>query len=355
MSVVFFYSAQPKFTVTGPKAVVDSIDLLPTMCTENKLFMPYVLWKGTVVNPGFTDYPTDIVPLDDRLQGLGSRWGWSSNVLMRRTKQHTAVANLIRDVDEKAGDKWVVVPRLREGVCYIARILSQYTIWSKKSPWMGPIVSQLKAHIVAPFELYAVLADAAQGWETSPWKRISLTALPRWFWIQTNHRGSFSRLSGRPGYPPPNVVASAAYNVPSLSPLAPPAASAKDVERRLAEKLSPTALEFLCVELLNLSGTGGCALWAHVGGVGDDGVDGIGFDASGSPSRFLSVKWQIDTTTPIRNPGVSGGAPLVVAYLLGRPPAASPNWTMWDAAQISSLVWQHRNALSLSYRTLLGV
>lgn len=356
MSFVFFYSAQPKFAIPGPNGIIDSVDLLPTMREEKKLFMPYVLWRDTVVKPGFTDYVTDIVTPSDRLKGVGSQWGWSSDKLASRTRQHTAVANLIRDVDLKEeGERWAVVPRLREGVCYVAKIESQYTIWPKASHWISSIRSQLAQHGVAPSALYAMLADAAQGWDTSEWKRISLTALPRWFWIQTCHRGSFSRLSMRPGYPLPEVVAAAAYNDPFSSPLPPPAASIQEIERMLAEKLSPAALEFLCVELLNLSTTGNCALWVHVGGVGDGGVDGIGFDLLGSPSWFLSVKWQIGADTEIRDAGIDGNAPLVVAYLLGSPPVPKKHWTVWSSAEIAKLVWNHRNVLSRSFKSLLGV
>jgi hypothetical protein len=119
--------------------------------------------------------------------------------------------------------------------------------------------------------------------------------------------------------------------------------------------LSPDALEFLCVELLNLSAHEGCALWMRVGKQGDGGVDGIGFDVNGQPKAFLSVKWQIVESEKICDPGANGESSLVVAYLLGTPPPKKDNWTLWDPTHIAALAWQHRERLSKSVAILLGI
>lgn len=317
--------------------------------------MPYVLWQRSVVTPGYSNYLVDVAPLPQRLAGNGHQWGWPSISLSPPGPRHTAATNLIQEVDTTQGDQWAIIPRLREGVCYITKLMNSYQIWPSTAPWVMALTSSLQGHGLSLQQQYAILADAAQGWDTTPWQKVSLTALPRWFWIQTNSRGSFNRVHARAGFKSPQDIASNAYATPHVSPIAPPASIPGTVQTRLAEKLSPSALEFLCVELLNLAAHGGCALWMHIGGVGDDGLDGVGFDAAGHACHFLSVKWQIDPSTNMCGPGPAGTSPLVVAYLLGNPPPPRPNWTIWGPGHIAKLIWHHKSDLSRSFQRLLGV
>jgi hypothetical protein len=105
---------------------------------------------------------------------------------------------------------------------------------------------------------------------------------------------------------------------------------------------------------LSLKTNSGASYWVHVGGSGDGGVDGVGFDPLGNPAAFLSVKWEINLGTQIRSHG--GGQPLHVAYLVGAPPSVlPPGGARWPPLQIAQDVVANAARLSKSFANLLGV
>ena len=65
-----------------------------------------------------------------------------------------------------------------------------------------------------------------------------------------------------------------------------------EIEWRLLTDVGPSTFEHLCVALLQLEHPD--ETWAHVGGSGDGGVDGIGADANGNVVGLLQCKWRYD-------------------------------------------------------------
>ena len=343
------------------KSLRSPVDLMGVMNSHCKFFMPYVLWNSHGVT---AEYPVEIASPANR----ASAKTWNPG--QKPGKSHTAVANLIQKIDNDPGPKWAIVPRMREGVAYVSELdpnEAKYQIWSKTDPWASHAAIELQNVVGSHAALrnqYEFLADAAQGWDTGPWKTISLTTLPRWFWIQTNAQSSFGSIDGR-NIDKPEKVAATAFAAPCLA-LTPnpkrvslsPASNVSALKARLPARLSPTALEFLCIELLNLAPVTpliGQLAWAHVGGPGDGNVDRIGFDTKGNPKAFLQVKWQIDPKISLSPVGVAGSSPMIVTYLIGKPPVGAAGVAYWNAQEIARLVLAYAPSLSTSFKNLLGV
>ena len=342
--IVFFYKSRPNFKS-------QPLDLLPSCIRNNTMFLPYPTWAGGVAPYIPNDYPQDL--MDFRKP---------SPLLVKPLSKQSQALNLIKKIETCRGKKWAVIPRIGDGCCWIAEINSGYKIWSKSEPWLGSLngILQNSPYSANPVGCYHMLADAAQGWDTTTWLQVSFNALPRWFSKQLLAQGSFGEIHGVSsalypvGLSTPGAVAATGYANPNCTPIPPPTTNPHVLMPRLVERLSPTAFEFLCVELLSLSKYKGCALWSHVGGVGDGGVDGIGFDPTGNPTAFLTVKWQISTSTLIHIP--SGNPSIVLAYLLGTPSLGLLNNVIkWGPLDIANLVLAHKANLSTSFRNLLGV
>lgn len=323
MGIVIYYKSRPKFDGV-------MLDLLGTSTIHSKLFMPYPEWNS--VSPGSSDYPNDLcLGTSRRLPGTG--------------RQHTTVTNLISAVDANQSARWALIPRFDCGLVWIAPIQGAYTIWSKNSTWMVPLLQHLtsssNSYVGNP---YVDLADAAQGWNTGAWKSVSFSSLPRWFSKQLLSQTASGRIHPLGQYPvksqQPDVIAEAAYTgaLPNiLSNASPQAPTDNLILSRLVERLSPTLFEILCVELLHAGAHHSDLSWMHVAGAGDGGVDGIGFDPSGAPKAFLQAKWEINPKTPIP----SGTTHL--AYLVGTPPKHKAS--TWGPSAIANEVHNHWNHL----------
>jgi hypothetical protein len=344
VSLAFFYKAGPNYP-SGPDTY--KLDLLDT-CTDKldpKIFLPYPLWKILPPIPP-SDYPNDLSGLVQGVQSNG----------VATSRKHTEAYNLIKKVVGCKGDVWALIPRVKDGYCWVAKIRCNrnYEIWPQKSSWLKALDTELSNNLKSstPSERYIFLADAAQGWKTSDWREVSFLRFPRWFSKQFLSQSSFGEIRSNSLAPPlcfdsPAQIAEDCWKYPTKSVTLTPTTNIIDIQKRLVERLSPTALEFLCVELLNLK----CPknlFWVHVGGVGDGGNDGIGFDLNGNPKEFLSVKWQINIDTPVNKRAI-------IAYLVGNPPLVQTHHAMWDSKGIATDVLNHRMNISVSFRKLLGV
>ncbi len=346
--IVFFYKANPGFNTDK------HLDIAPECIQFDKIFMPYQVWNANVwpVGAGVvqpTDYPNDLC--------LTRRGGQPTDPMISRA---TNLIKKIDQIDTLGGRRWAVIPRVGNGYCWLTEIPhgNHYRSWGQASQWIQSLTGQLLLLGVGRNDIYQILAGAAQGWDTGQWARISFARLPRWFSKQLLHQACLGEIHPLRNYPVqvitnPAAIAAQCHANPNQTPLLPHTVQPAVVLQRLVERVSPTALEFLCVELLKLRAAHGCALWMHVGGVGDGGVDGIGFDNFGNPSAFLSVKWEINSSTPIHAPI---GAQTELAYLVGTlPRSLAGNVNPWCPTQIASDIIQFANRLSISFRNLLGV
>lgn len=330
MGIVVYYKSMPRFPNTS------KLDLLPTSRSHKKLFMPYP-WPSSQPATPYTDYPTDLFNNGHRPRST--------------VKMYSGVTNLIARVDAVRNDRWAIIPRLGNGVVWIAPILGEYTIWPKGSCWLPSLRTQLPG--VPHDDEYGCLADAAQGWDTDRWIEAPFSCLPRWFSKQLLSQTSFGTVHpirhDPSSLPSPEAVASAAYNQKALCPvpIVPNQSSPSEstVRSRLVERLSPTMFEILCVELLQAQST--TLSWMHVGGAGDGGADGIGFDpTTGMPRAILQAKWEIqrhyDPPSSVTH----------LAYLIGQ--SKSHSATVWGPGEIARKVCHYWNTLSPLIRRALS-
>lgn len=342
---VIYYKSRPTFS--GQK-----IDLLRMSQIHNKFFMPYPLWKSGNISPGL-DYPSDICNGTSRNRGVALDPGGGQSSV---SKTAVTVTKLINEVDSTKEKKWAIIPRLETGTVWIAPIVTCYQVWSKNSKW---IISSPFPTNPNPISKYIYDADIAQGWDVGTWKAVWFSQLPRWFSKQLLSRTSVGKINPLGAYPSvlpsPESVAAAAYNAPAGScqalPVAPnpsPPEFSK-ILSRLVERLSPTLLEILCVELLTIT-TALC--WQHVGGAGDGGVDGIGYHPTkpDAPPQLLQVKWQYGGTD-LHHPAPK--LELHFSYLIGKPPE---NLTVkiWGPNDIARLVAENWSCLSTFMRRTLS-
>ncbi len=338
MGIVIYYKSRPRLGATSAQV----LDLLVPSQQHQKLFMPYPVWNAQSFPK--TDYPNDLATASNRsLQGA-------------KNPQQSGVTNLIQRVNQSGSDnRWAIIPRLGEGLCWIAPIAGEYSVWSKSSPWFSGFSSDLT---------YQDLSDVAQGWNTGVWKPVPFSYFPRWFGKQLLSRISYGSIHPLANYPnhsnyslPETIVASAyggshTSHLPVLAPegTAPEPAT---ILARLVERLSPTLFELLCVELLQLDSVTGKYSWMHVAGAGDGGADGIGFcGTTGQPLMVLQAKWQINPSTLIPQNATH------LTYLVGTPPPAIklPGTVVatWGPTDIASAVVMHWSGLSDYFRRSLS-
>lgn len=315
--------------------------------------MPYPVWKTPI--PPFSDYPQHLAALNDRLLNRQTK----KLLQDKKHPQESGVTNLIARVDSCnfKNDRWAIIPRLGQGLCWLAPIIGTYSIWSKTSVWFSTFKTQY------PCLNDTDLSDVAQGWETGSWKSVPFSYFPRWFGKQLLSQISYGSIHPLANYPDystyslPEAIVANAYggshtsHLPVLAPAGAAPAPAT-ILARLVERLSPTLFELLCVELLQLNPRTGTYSWMHVAGAGDGGADGIGFcNTSGQPKLVLQAKWQIDSSTAIP-PDVTH-----LTYLVGKPPPPQklPSTIVtWGPVDIANEVANHWLGLSNYFRRSLS-
>jgi len=132
------------------------------------------------------------------------------------------------------------------------------------------------------------VGDVVQCWRVDHFRPVPLPAIPAWI-----RRSLFGQSTYGIIHPPAGLDFKPFAALDGL--IDQPGKVVQDwtlditeVERRLLAEVMPLPFEHLCVALLQLEYPD--QVWAHVGGSGDGGVNGIGADAHGTVTSLLQCK-----------------------------------------------------------------
>jgi hypothetical protein len=202
-------------------------------------------------------------------------------------------ANLIREVVSHPGSI-VLVPRPESGQCFLGKVerfelvndppwLPQYkTLRLQQANRLRSLGNDIWSEDREHF------GDVVQTFIVNALRAIPLFAIPAWIRYQLFGRATASRIVEKiPGQQPYQVL-EAIYNSPTRPIDVSFTLDTQVVEERLLNFTSPVVFEHLMCELLQLEYPD--QYWWHVGGVGDGGVDALGFRANGQIVGALQCK-----------------------------------------------------------------
>lgn len=249
------------------------------------------------------------------------------------------------------GSSIIVLPRLSEGKMY----LGQYAGFelSMSPPDFDLFLERYKASIdddIRVSEL-EIAASLCQRMKVDEWIPVSFARVPAWIRKSVFGRTSIQKISSMPGR-------SAWQELHRL--LAPHTEGMRrqetrdvaQVEQRLLDDISADAFEHLVVSLLQLENPN--VRWLHVGGSGDGGVDGLGFDDDGKTVGVLQCKWQYDGK-PVEAESGSDGKQLVIASMVDVGKVRERKGVeFWSRRRIAELVLKHSEKLPMALSLKVG-
>lgn len=251
-------------------------------------------------------------------------------------------------------DDFIVIPRPATGRFFLGQVASSFTVFDDDpSDLLGEeekreILSIADSEPNRSHAICNLYGQVLQGWRLRPLgelgeKQEFLREVPLFLVPSVIRKAMASRRShGRVSIPggKSNVDLTARILNGLLGSTMKRERPSELIER-LRLELTPQSFEHLCVDLLNCESNG--ARWIHVGGAGDGGIDGAGFDATGALVGVLQCKYQANVSpralvAKVREllKGLAGGNVRIVLASLWH----EGQWTQNDVAKDSNAtVW----------------
>lgn len=192
---------------------------------------------------------------------------------------------------EVADGDMVVVPRPAEGICYISRVSGPFELVNDP-PWAEGYLDLRRGSGLPCDDERDHIADVVQSWPVEGWIAVPFVLLPRWISYRLLSRNTIGWIEDRPDGRERAADVLEQLHGGTFAPDLGPTTRVEDLEERLLRWISPTALEHLVVDLLQLEHP--TQRWWHVGGSGDGGADGLGMDGRGRVVAALTCKWKYD-------------------------------------------------------------
>lgn len=250
---------------------------------------------------------------------------------------------------------FVVVPRPRLGRCWVGQTAGRFELVDNP-PWAEEFVQTARA--ARPQDNVSdagLIGDVVQTWSIEKWVERPFIQFPRWLSYAFLSRTTIGWLPDRPDGAETSVGVLRRIFEGTYRPDWTPTTDRSKVEERLLAWVSPNALEHLACELLQLEFPD--VRWLHVGGAGDGGVDGVGFDHEDRLVSVLQCKWK--TEEPPETIGrrlKSNGDPtrhnlrvhVVTLYYRKKTSSDDADVVVWDRADLARLLIKHRSATVFS-------
>jgi len=257
----------------------------------------------------------------------------------RKTQEHR---KKYRDLVE--GESLLLMPHLAEGRVYVGTYAGftfhETPTWEKKF--------KRRYHSAVPKDERVpdliALASVCQTLNVDSWDPIPFVNVPAWIRAKCFGRSSAMWIRSMKGR-----SATEELEGMRIGETFRPTCWTSDVSevgKRLLDMITPEPFEHLMVALLQLEHSE--QTWLQVGGSGDGGVDGIGYNPDGRVSGLLQCKWQYDGT-PVEAEQ-SSESPLHLAYLVEPKTARAEadNITFYDRKRIAALVIKHADKLPMA-------
>jgi len=269
-------------------------------------------------------------------------------------KEQSASHNLVLEIKNnlQKGEKVIgLIPRPSMGVIYAGEVqrfkLHRNPAWASEYIEMRqgqkPIINyddQEGQHI----------ADVAQCWHVDKFHKIPYHQIPGWIVSSIMGRATLGRVNSdenRRPYDVMNALLTGQWNPLQWT------CEIAEIRKRLADYCTPAVFEHLCVHLLQVINPH--MIWRHVGGSGDDGVDGIGATKQ-EVTHILQCKLRgLDVGHFKREATKRGGQQLVIATLDSvKDDSLPPNMQLWALDKVADLVQQHMQSLPLATSLRIG-
>ena len=266
------------------------------------------------------------------------------------SKQYQSNRNLAWEVEPGA---IALVPRADRGVIYAGRVTAPFTLVDDP-PWADDYLQlRIDQGLHVNDEIW-LLGDIAQCWEVDRFRSVPFPLVPAWIRRSLFGRSTLGRIKPLEELdldPFPvldRLLDDPRHAVPTWT------IDPDVVWRRLVEAVGPGTFEHLVVALLQLEHAD--QIWAHVGGSGDGGVDGIGADERGDVVGILQCKlayWGAEVLPAAREE--HKGVRRILASLIHGGERHEPEGAeFWDGDRVTKLVVKHADRLPLALTLRVG-
>jgi hypothetical protein len=302
----------------------------------------------------FVGYPVRVNPnVEEDWRAIGCRniyrdfrspdWhsSWTSHLGRGFRAQVTGNRNLANRI---GAGSIVIVPRLSTGLCHVGVLSGSFELVDNPE-WADDYLRLRKSQGAYDNAEIDLIGDIAQTWPISSWHDIPFMNIPRWISYRLLSRNTVGVIDDLNGCSTSalDTIKKLIDNPDRFITLNP-----DNLEVELLNWLSPQSFEHLIVNLLQLEAHND-TYWHHVGGSGDDGVDGIGVDNSGHLKAVLQCKWHYGGSinklfSIIDRPSINS----VVAVLHGVQELnfnIQPHQIFLNRASIASLIIKHKERL----------
>jgi hypothetical protein len=260
-------------------------DIIELVKQKKRVFIGYPAWKQqgyqkwdeetdfSSIDP--LDYLYDLTTYDKQTISLPAEYrqkSWKSQVVQN--------SNLVNDVSPGS---YVLIPRARQGVCYIGKVKRYETI----GPHLLLAYQKIRAQQgLKTKPVWSHAGDVMQSFllEEEP-KPISLYHFPGPIRRTLFGRRTWGRIQKE------HDTLEELYNGDNLRNLQ-PARTYNEIKKRLTYFLTPEVFEHFMTGLLQLEHPE--KYWWQVGGTGDGGADGLVFDRQGNAVGALQCKLKGD-------------------------------------------------------------
>ncbi|MDC8012566.1 hypothetical protein [Tahibacter soli] len=319
-----------------------NVDAVEIARDHRRIFIGYPLAR-----PGVKYDPRNLRNCVVDLLSDEDTWLAAHSVSDRR-RAYNANRNLVGKVVEGS---MAMIPRPEHGVAYCGRVISGFELVDNPA-WYDAYMT-LRGDTDTDDTWHS--ADIGQCWRVDEFKPLPVSRIPGWIRRSLYGRSTFGVIHPDSicGDPTPVMDAllenrSRVVREWTLDP--------RQIERRLLEDSTPTVFEHLVVSLLQLEHSG--ETWIQVGGVGDGGIDGVGFDANGDVCGLLQCKWQYWGEEVFAGATTSSatGRPIrrYLAVLRDESGGSMVDGTFLDAGRIAELLAKHHARLPLAVSLRVG-
>lgn len=256
-------------------------DIIDLVLEEKRVFVGYPAWRE---NEQFYRDSLSKSLISPALPPL--EWTATKALIEDFSRSHTMVHNLVQEVSVGS---IVLVPRADRGCIYAGRIANEFEIIDAP-PWRDRYLNLRKDQGLRFEPEQEYIGDVVQSWKVVEFVSLPFPLVPTWIRKSLFGRSQLGRIHPNDDLKlDPYEVLDTLLEDPTFRPQQ-HTSNVHEVEKRLVEGVSPLVFEHLVVALMQLENPD--ETWIQVGGSGDGGCDGLGYDVHGNLIGAIQCKWE---------------------------------------------------------------
>ena len=329
-------------------------DIIDLVLRENRAFVGYAPVRNDMWHQdyNFKDVIFDISDFDDRRwQSFKNSWPKKDTLdsgedIKRYSLRHaTTYRNLLWELEKNKKDDLpppiVVVPRPSEGLVYLGEYDGFELVHNPI--WLDSYYKLRESQNLDIENKLSHARDVVQSFKVKKWVPVSMALIPAWIRRTLFGRSTIARIRPFNAHNSieqtlePYKYLKQLHDNPSFRKII----GEETTYETLINLFPPEPFEHLVIALLQCEHKK--LRWLHVGGSGDGGVDGIGFDDNGKTKFLVQCKWQWDG----QDVGLKSkkDCKVIVAYLQGDKCKNTDTHIYMNGHEIATLIEEHRRIL----------